>query len=138
MKKFKPKKLKICPVCGKEFMPDNGMRVYCSDECLKEHHKQLEWKPPRYCAICGKRLTGRYLKYCGEECQKEHKRRMKSGTQAQKRKKGDGELSRFALTALAAKMAGLSYGNFKCLAEKEQKRLIAKAKAMHERGEKIE
>lgn len=137
--KYKPKEPKICPVCGKEFHPYTMSRIYCSDECLKEYHRQLNWKPPKYCAICGKELPARNRRFCGEKCSKEYKHRMRAqGAQIRKRKKGEGELSPLSIAAMAAKVAGLSYGNFSCLDKKEQNRLIAKAKAMRERGEKIE
>ena len=46
MERMKNKKIKVCPICKKEFMPNHLNRIYCSDECAEIGHtiKDREWK----------------------------------------------------------------------------------------------
>lgn len=72
--RFKPR---ICPNCGKEFVPmweRGGLPRFCSDECRivwwREYHKVMPDKeePSITCAYCGKEMNRQSGKYCGRVC----------------------------------------------------------------------
>ena len=71
--------MKICPVCGKEFM--RPYAKYSSETCKKEadkkraceKYRQKESQPPRFertCKICGKKFKTNlsHKRYCSPEC----------------------------------------------------------------------
>lgn len=71
---------KICPICKKQFIANNKLAMYCSDECCYEgqlKNKREEWRAnytPRTfaCAECGKLVvtecgSTRTL-YCSDAC----------------------------------------------------------------------
>lgn len=41
----KNRKIKVCPICGKSFLPENNNRKYCCDECSQ---KALEENKKKY------------------------------------------------------------------------------------------
>lgn len=67
----KPKNIKFCVVCGKEFTPKKrNAGLCCSSECAHEY--QRKEKPKAVCLTCGKEFeVGRDRKglYCSRECQ---------------------------------------------------------------------
>ena len=76
---------KVCPHCGKEFIPTSNRQVFCSKDCRKEAaqaEKQAEreaergdhYYRKRICEVCGKEYwpTHSQQKFCSEECQKKH------------------------------------------------------------------
>lgn len=74
---------KICPVCGKEFIPKRNEK-YCSPECFLEHKREydrkrskIKWEKLRsgisktgICKHCGKEFVKKSerQKYCTKEC----------------------------------------------------------------------
>lgn len=82
-------KTKVCPICGKEFIPKIGIRYkYCSPECRQEGARQLyiqrkagnfkQSKKPVICSNCGKEFIpkNRNQTYCSEDCRKQTYREM--------------------------------------------------------------
>lgn len=76
---------KVCPHCGKEFIPTSNRQVFCSKECRyqagqagKKAEREAErgdhYYRQRKCAVCGKLFwpnsSGQTL--CSEECRKKH------------------------------------------------------------------
>lgn len=65
----------VCPICGKEFIPNVWSQIYCSRECsLKKVclDRPNNLYKERECVICGKKFmpnTG-LQKTCSEECRK--------------------------------------------------------------------
>lgn len=54
--KIKPKEIKVCQNCGKEFFPKNSTReIYCSKKCGKQaaYKRQKERQIRAVCIICG-------------------------------------------------------------------------------------
>ena len=54
--KIKPKEIKVCKKCGKEFFPKNSTReIYCSDKCRKQATYQMQKARRKWgiCMICG-------------------------------------------------------------------------------------
>lgn len=54
--KIKPKEIKVCQKCGKEFFPKNSTRgIYCSDKCRKQatYQRQKARRKWGICMICG-------------------------------------------------------------------------------------
>ena len=79
--------MKICPVCGKEFM--RPYAKYCSETCKKEadkkraceKYRQKESQPPRFektCKICGKKFKTNlsHKRYCSPECYNKNARNL--------------------------------------------------------------
>lgn len=88
------KKLRICPICEKEFKPITGDQVYCSHECylahrreLKRNHQRVYLGAEKTCAICGKkfRMNAPGQICCSPDCSKERFRIM--AAEYRKRKK---------------------------------------------------
>lgn len=74
------RKVRICPICKKEFKPITGDQIYCSHECylahrreLKRNHQNAFLGAEKTCVICGKkfRLNAPGQKCCSPECSKE-------------------------------------------------------------------
>ncbi len=76
---------KVCPHCGKEFVPTSNRQVFCSKECCyqaRQEQKQVQrqaergehYYRQRKCAVCGKvfwpNSSGQTL--CSEECRRKH------------------------------------------------------------------
>lgn len=76
---------KVCPHCGKEFIPTSNRQVFCSKECRyqaeqaeKKAEREAErgdhYYRQRKCAVCGKLFwpnsSGQTV--CSEECRKKH------------------------------------------------------------------
>lgn len=76
---------KVCPHCGKEFIPTSNRQVFCSKECRyqagqagkkaeREAKRGDHCYRQRKCAVCGKPFwpnsSGQTL--CSEECRKKH------------------------------------------------------------------
>jgi len=66
--------MKICPNCGKSFLPKVTWQIYCSDKC-KQHVKYLRRKGQtllfkRTCPVCGKEFETYLLrqKCCSRKC----------------------------------------------------------------------
>lgn len=54
--KIKPKEIKTCNNCGKEFFPKNSTReIYCSDKCRRQatYQRQRDRRQRATCMICG-------------------------------------------------------------------------------------
>ncbi len=102
------KRIKICPVCGKEFIPRHKNQVYCDDEMKKQEirfKKALEEKDKKekatdekeseikvrtkICPVCGKEFTpvAKHSKYCSKECSDEVKRQYRARYYQQNREK---------------------------------------------------
>ena len=81
-----------CPICGAEFQTAHAHKIYCSDDCADEGHKQRQkmWKDkmraaqkkantavPKTCPICGRvfKTTWSVRRYCSDECAFEANRR---------------------------------------------------------------
>lgn len=74
---------KVCPHCGKEFVPTSNRQVFCSKECnyqARQAEKKAEreaergdhYYRKRVCEVCGKEYwpTHSQQKVCSEECRK--------------------------------------------------------------------
>ncbi len=76
---------KVCPHCGKEFIPTSNRQIFCSKECNyqarragKKAEREAErgdhYYRKRVCEVCGKMFwpnsSGQTL--CSEECRKKH------------------------------------------------------------------
>lgn len=79
-KREKIKKIRICKICGKEFISGNGGTSYCSDTCREIKRKQCYEKQKRIkakkeaiikvCVNCGEefRTTNNCMKFCRQKC----------------------------------------------------------------------
>ena len=76
-------KKKVCPHCGKEYVPESNRQIFCSKDCRKavkqaERQKRREaergdhFYRQRTCAVCGKLYwpTHSQQKFCSEDCQR--------------------------------------------------------------------
>lgn len=69
MSHYRPK---VCPQCGKEFLPTSPSHTYCQKSCQAAHLQTR--KPPKgqtaYCLTCGKAFApyNRKHKYCSKSC----------------------------------------------------------------------
>jgi len=76
MKKYKVRVKKICPSCGKEFMPKRFGQIYCSRYCVVKVPGFIKTPPiiMRTCPICKKEfLPHAYNQiYCNKECWRQH------------------------------------------------------------------
>ena len=76
-------KKKVCPHCGKEYVPESNRQIFCSKDCRKavkqaERQKRREaergdhYYRQRTCTVCGKPYwpTHSQQKRCSEECQR--------------------------------------------------------------------
>ena len=76
-------KKKVCPHCGKEYVPESNRQIFCSQDCRKAAHqaekrKQREaergdhYYRQRTCTVCGKLYwpTHSQQKFCSEDCQR--------------------------------------------------------------------
>ena len=76
-------KKKVCPHCGKEYVPESNRQIFCSKDCRKaawraEKQKRREaergdhYYRQRTCAVCGKLYwpTHSQQKFCSEDCQR--------------------------------------------------------------------
>ncbi|WP_097013304.1 hypothetical protein [Pseudodesulfovibrio profundus] len=79
------KKKRLCAVCKKEFLPNSGVQIVCSDICksirIRDQYRKKRGTKVynRECIICGKPFeTAREKQItCGsEDCQKEHLRHL--------------------------------------------------------------
>lgn len=74
-------KKKICPHCGKEFIPTSNRQIFCTKECCKqerqgktkadrEAEKGDHYYRQRKCEVCGKLYwpTHSQQKFCSDEC----------------------------------------------------------------------
>lgn len=77
-KMFKPKK---CKMCGKEFVPNCGVQVYCSYDCKREsknawfrtYYEQHHCPVYGYCKFCGKKFEKKGNKtFCCPEHREEY------------------------------------------------------------------
>ena len=81
LRESRPKAIKVCQNCGKEFVADPKNRKYCSEECVQEQRKAQvlryrvkkrakKKKPVIICAVCGREFEGwnTGAKYCSDEC----------------------------------------------------------------------
>jgi len=74
---YKKKKeiTKKCLHCKKEFTTNNSKKIYCNDQCYKDHqptyHIKKE-KQTRVCPVCQKEFTTSHPTklYCNNECYK--------------------------------------------------------------------
>lgn len=79
-------KLRICTVCGSEFMSHNGTEV-CSEKCRMErkreqdrrgnerrYSKQANTPFDRICPACGKNFESLRTKYCSTKCAEQAKK----------------------------------------------------------------
>lgn len=102
--------IKICPICGKDFVADAKRRKYCSAGCAGEAQKVQvaryrskkraeKEKPVKVCVWCGKEFEARSAnaKYCSDACwrlaraAKAHEKRMamrQTPEGAERRRKG--------------------------------------------------
>lgn len=49
---------KVCPVCGKAFMPHRKTQMYCSKKCADEQrHQESSARRTRTCEVCGKEFV---------------------------------------------------------------------------------
>ena len=76
--------LRMCKICGKEFLPTHGNQACCSAECKAEAEKkrQREWYRKKHeipdtavCAICGVQFKPKSPrnKCCSKECSRKNK-----------------------------------------------------------------
>lgn len=96
-----------CKICGKPLSPKQ--KSYCSAECaiIGRRQRQRTKVTPRYCAMCGKLITGQSRRqYCSDEC-------MKSGSAVKPKKvivrdriKNIKQVDKLAL------QMGVSYGKY--------------------------
>ena len=76
---------KVCPHCGKEFIPASNRQVFCSKECRhqarqaekkaeREAERGCHYYRQRECSVCGKLFwpTHSQQKVCSEECRKKN------------------------------------------------------------------
>ena len=76
-------KKKVCPHCGKEYVPESNRQIFCSKDCRKaaqqaEKQKRREaergdhYYRQRTCAVCGELYwpTHSQQKFCSEDCQR--------------------------------------------------------------------
>ena len=76
-------KKKVCPHCGKEYVPESNRQIFCSQDCRKAAHQAEKQKQreaergdhyyhQRTCAVCGKLYwpTHSQQKFCSEDCQR--------------------------------------------------------------------
>ncbi len=78
LRENRPKAIKVCQHCGKEFVADHKNRKYCSDECEKEGNRKRhaknkrakKKKPVIICTWCGKEFVANHAntKYCSDAC----------------------------------------------------------------------
>lgn len=74
---------KVCPHCGKEFVPTSNRQIFCSKECNyqarqaeKKAEREVErgdhYYRKRICEVCGREYwpTHSQQKVCSEECRK--------------------------------------------------------------------
>ena len=74
---------KVCPHCGKEFIPTSNRQIFCSKECNyqarqaekkadREAERGVHYYRKRVCEVCGKEYwpTHSQQKVCSEECRK--------------------------------------------------------------------
>lgn len=74
---------RICPVCGKHFVPVRSTKICCSPACnCKKNHRKNRKIYRRVCPVCGKEFETAYLKKmcCSDGCrtrqQKTHRSRV--------------------------------------------------------------
>lgn len=67
-KRTKPKKLKVCGICNKDFIVNKDRRTYCSDECKKEHERRqaLKYYHEHLSAEVLNDYVTKECKHCGE------------------------------------------------------------------------
>lgn len=81
---MKKNKIKICPECGKEFVPLTARKEYCSKECMQHHYYMTKTLKKRkaeqennndktyikICPTCGKEFIAKHKAriYCSDRC----------------------------------------------------------------------
>lgn len=111
-----------CPICGKLFASYRSDATYCSSECSDhaQHQKKIGRmeQVKKYCIQCGKELTGRRTRFCCIRCNREYSRTHHQSCYMSN-PKTEVKLTRkqrekmLQKDVLAAKKAGLTYGQYK-------------------------
>ncbi|CAK7000600.1 MAG: hypothetical protein ENTB_00006 [Enterocloster aldenensis] len=78
-------KKKICPHCGREFVPGSNRQMFCTVECRKAHHQEQRdnarqeergehFYRQKTCAVCGEPFypNSSQSRFCGEACRRKH------------------------------------------------------------------
>lgn len=89
--------LRLCKICGKQFVVTHGNRTYCSCECAdqgrinrqREYDHNRNRTEPKFCRECGAVITQKYAScYCSADCRKAGKRKIDAALKAKKRSGG--------------------------------------------------
>ena len=56
--------VKICAICGKEFISERSHSKYCSKDCQYQASKIKHGYYPKVCKNCGAQLPSNVRKYC--------------------------------------------------------------------------
>ena len=62
---------KICPICGKKFIPTNSVQKFCSAKCRRYDDRKNKFLVETICKNCGKKFqSNKYLhrQFCSSKC----------------------------------------------------------------------